>query len=144
MGKGSDLFMSRLSTLRQSSLVQELKSIFLLGLGLWCSWGINATKSIFTPDTPCSVKNDEELVSINDEPRCCICLGIKEEGKLLTLSCQHTAHLDCLRDQLDAKWSGKRISFRYLDCGECRQPLYHKKLGPYISSHLKLKRQVEE
>ena len=58
-------------------------------------------------------------------------------------SCQHHAHVACLQQQLQAGWPGKQISFRYLQCGECRAPLAHDTLALHLTPHQRLQQEVE-
>jgi hypothetical protein len=85
---------------------------------------------------------------------CGICLGGAHDddcnddassGFMIKLkSCQHFAHVECLKQQIKALWSGKKISFNYLQCGECRTPLEHDTLTLLLLPHLSLKRKVED
>ena len=79
-----------------------------------------------------------------DLPNCCVCLDEEPSGMLRLSSCPHSAHFECLKRQLEAKWSGKRVSFNFLKCGECRTPLSHPRLTRLISGHAALKKKVEE
>lgn len=64
---------------------------------------------------------------------------------MITLqTCSHSVHQACIEGQLAAGWTGKRISFGYMSCGECRVPLFHKKLKAILAPHYKLKREVEQ
>ena len=74
---------------------------------------------------------------------CYICMNDDSSDMICLTSCQHTMHLDCLRGQLAARWTGKRISFGYLTCGECRVPIAHPSIDHDIESHLQLKQRVE-
>lgn len=81
---------------------------------------------------------------------CGICLEESDDknddvnGAIIKLkSCQHQAHLSCLKQQLRARWASNRISFNYLLCGECRTPLEHDTLNVHLQPHLLLKQEVE-
>jgi hypothetical protein len=75
---------------------------------------------------------------------CYICMG-DEQQQLITLrSCGHSVHQDCIEGQLSAGWTGKRISFGFLSCGECRKPIAHKNLSEALAPHYDLKKKVEE
>ena len=76
--------------------------------------------------------------------KCCICLGDEQEQMITLRSCGHSVHQDCIKGQLSAGWTGKRISFGFLTCGECRTPISHKKLTAVLAPHYKLKREVED
>ena len=85
------------------------------------------------------------------EMNCSICLGgiddneSNDAGDMIQLkSCQHYAHKSCLEQQLDARWAGKKITFNYLKCGECRTPLEHDTLALKLAPHLQLMQKVEE
>jgi hypothetical protein len=75
---------------------------------------------------------------------CYICMGDEQEQLITLKSCGHFVHQDCIKGQIAAGWTGKRISFGFLSCGECRTPIYHKKLSQVLAPHLKLKKEVEE
>lgn len=82
------------------------------------------------PNAFCSICRDDENT---------------EECRMIKLSsCQHFAHAACLQQQLFARWSGKSISFTYLQCGECRTPLTHDTLRRDMLPHFHLKKQVEK
>jgi hypothetical protein len=86
----------------------------------------------------------DTTASLSDEMAMCyICMDDDKEDMIQLTSCQHSAHVGCIRSQLQAKWTGKRISFGYMTCGECRMPLAHPDLTEDIESHDVLKRQVE-
>lgn len=76
--------------------------------------------------------------------RCYICLDDDQEDMLILQNCHHTVHRDCIKGQLAAGWTGKRISFGYMSCGECRTPVFHRKIRYALAPHYKLKREVEE
>lgn len=89
-----------------------------------------------------------------DDVCCCICRGLASEdedgadgdsngGIIQLTSCQHHAHVMCLKQQLQARWASKNISFNYLQCGECRTPLAHDMLSLDLVPHLQLKEDVE-
>ena len=76
--------------------------------------------------------------------KCYICLE-EEDTKMLTLqSCSHSVHQECIKEQLAAGWTGKRISFGYMSCGECRNPLFHRKIKRILAPHYQLKQKVEQ
>mmetsp|Transcript_5249 Transcript_5249/g.8666 ORF Transcript_5249/g.8666 Transcript_5249/m.8666 type:complete len:309 (-) Transcript_5249:305-1231(-) len=91
-----------------------------------------------------SRSSKEKKESIQQPPSTCyICLSDDKEGMITLQSCQHTAHQECIKGQLAAGWTGKRISFGYMSCGECRVPIFHRKLKYVMAPHYKLKREVE-
>lgn len=122
-------FMTTVTTLQHFiSVVQQLQQTMMPDVS-----------KVSMCDIDCKVDIDASITF------CCICRGGEEEGdQLIQLSsCQHCAHLDCLRQQLQARWSGKKISFNYLQCGECRTPLAHDALFFHLIPHLQLKHKVE-
>ena len=85
------------------------------------------------------------------QARCGICfeeddvLDDPDVGRIIWLeSCRHTFHEGCLKRQLSNKWTGKKISFGYLNCGECRKQLEDELLVDSMKEHLKLKERVEK
>lgn len=62
----------------------------------------------------------------------------------LTLKCGHIFHEQCVRMQLDSKWTGARITFNFLDCAICRQEIFHEKLELELKQFSALKKKIEE
>jgi len=76
------------------------------------------------------------------EPEPCpICMDDAQEG-LLALKCGHAAHKACLEAMLSARWTGKRITFNYMNCFMCRQELEHPELVSTLAPHKELRRKV--
>jgi hypothetical protein len=78
---------------------------------------------------------------------CSICRDDEDtlDNQMIKLSsCQHYAHVACLRQQLQSRWPGKSISFTYLQCAECRSALRHDTLHHHLTPHLHLKEKVEQ
>jgi hypothetical protein len=78
--------------------------------------------------------------AVKVEP-CPICMGDSTDG-LLELKCGHAAHKQCLEAMIEAKWTGKRITFNYMNCFMCRQPLEHPELESTLASHVELRHKV--
>ena len=80
-----------------------------------------------------------------DLPQCPICFDDDPVG-MIQLRCGHVGHYDCLKQQIDSGYSGKRISFNYLKCSACRQDLEEEKgsakLVKLLKPHFKLKKEI--
>lgn len=86
---------------------------------------------------------EEDLPPLELALRCLdTCAVCQEEGEVLNLACQHTYCCDCLRGQLSARWPGQRVTFGYLNCGICRQPLEHEEATAELAPHHALKQKV--
>jgi E3 ubiquitin-protein ligase MYCBP2 len=83
---------------------------------------------------------EAQVVSTKPEP-CPICMDDDIEG-LLELECGHVAHRACLEAMISAKWTGKRITFNYMNCFMCRQQLKHPELENILAPHVDLRRKV--
>jgi len=77
-----------------------------------------------------------------DEINCAICLV--ESRETLQLACSHCFCSPCLDGQLIARWPGARMTFGYLNCGLCREPLAHETLDDKMVPHRKLQRECEK
>ena len=58
------------------------------------------------------------------------------------LGCGHVFNLQCVRARLDARWPGARISFGYLNCPLCAQPVTHPGLNRQLAPHRRLQEEV--
>ncbi len=74
---------------------------------------------------------------------CSICLSDDPEDLDQLESCSHFVHKGCLEMYLAARWAGKRISFVYLTCPECRIPIDGDDVQYLLAPHLKFKKKVE-
>merc|ERR1719198_1714530 len=92
---------------------------------------------------PLDADDLEDLPELETVPECGICFDTHEEG-LLQLGCSHTFCRECIDQQLQARWHGPRMSFAYLGCALCREPIKNSVLEPQLETHLKLKQQSQE
>lgn len=74
---------------------------------------------------------------------CLICLN-ERSNDLIRLKCNHEACRSCLEQQINARWSGKRITFNFLKCPFCRQLLDHPDLTKSMTPHIILQNNVQE
>jgi len=72
---------------------------------------------------------------------CPICTDADSDMKL---DCGHQYHSECVQMQLNAKWSGARITFNFLDCAMCRQRMVHASLKQQIDQFISMKTKIEE
>jgi hypothetical protein len=85
----------------------------------------------------------KKVADLSEPKKCYICLGDEKDGMITLWSCKHSVHQSCVKGQLSAGWTGNRISFGFMSCGECRIPIFHRKLKKELAEHYKLKRRVE-
>jgi hypothetical protein len=71
--------------------------------------------------------------------RCPVCMDVKV---LLELDCRHAICTSCILGQLSARWGGARVTFNYLQCCLCRQPLAHQDVKEPLMVHLTFKERV--
>lgn len=83
----------------------------------------------------------EDRVEVAATEPCPICMDAATEG-LLALKCGHAAHKACLEAMIASRWSGKRITFNYMNCFMCRQQLEHPELESALAPHNELRRKV--
>lgn len=102
---------------------------------------IAAPSEISTKDLPGNDTNNE-FDSPHKSSNCYVCLDDDPNDMIQLISCNHSAHLECVRAQLLSKWTGKRISFGYMTCGKCRIPLAHPQLSKELQIHESLKEQI--
>jgi hypothetical protein len=57
----------------------------------------------------------------------------------LSAPCLHVYHQRCVLQQLHARWPGHRLTFRFLLCPLCRQPLSHPSLTSALRPLLAVK-----
>jgi len=68
---------------------------------------------------------------------CAICYtSTLAEGACVALDCAHVFHAECLLQVLEHKWSTLRISFNFLSCPSCRQPLQLSTSCPAIQTKI--------
>jgi hypothetical protein len=142
---------------RQGSFLSALTSLQLFSIVLQQLKDKESCDAIDLVATQMSIHEEEDykvdniVLSSNTSSSkfCSICRegedsdGISGGALVQLASCQHYAHISCLQQQLQARWSGKKISFAYLTCGECRTPLCHDTLYQHLTPHLQLKQAVE-
>jgi len=73
-----------------------------------------------------------------------LCFVCMDEKDLLVLDCKHGFCMECLLEQLFARWTGPRVTFNYMKCGLCRAVLAHKELGSILREHNTLHCQAVE
>ena len=75
------------------------------------------------------------------EHMCPICFDTDPDG-MLELDCHHHMHRDCIEGMVRAGWTGKRITFAFISCPECRSPISHPDLKKVLEPHRKLQQKV--
>lgn len=72
---------------------------------------------------------------------CPICFDTDPDG-MLQLDCKHHVHKECVEGMVRAGWTGKRITFSFISCPECRTPISHPDLQKLLKPHLELQEKV--
>ena len=62
----------------------------------------------------------------------------------LSAPCRHIFHFHCIRQQLRQRWPTPYISFRFLHCPLCQQPLSHPSLVQLLQPLIQLRSVVEQ
>ena len=84
---------------------------------------------------------------INAHDKCRICSAEDLcEGPCVLLECGHTFHYLCIKEKLKYRWElqGPRISFAFMSCPLCRQPMKSPAIASLIDPLLKMKDTVEK
>eukprot|EP01065_Artemidia_motanka_P006879 TRINITY_DN13368_c0_g1_i1.p1 TRINITY_DN13368_c0_g1~~TRINITY_DN13368_c0_g1_i1.p1 ORF type:complete len:659 (+),score=186.94 TRINITY_DN13368_c0_g1_i1:93-2069(+) len=76
---------------------------------------------------------------------CSICYTEElRAAPVVTLSCEHTFHFNCLRARLLNKWPGPRITFTFLNCPECGQEIDHPAYASILSQLRRFREDVRK
>ena len=69
-------------------------------------------------------KDDTVLEGITDEDFCTICFISELAAEpCIKLGCGHVFHMNCIKTIIENKWLGHRITFKFLECPSCNQPI---------------------
>lgn len=76
-----------------------------------------------------------DLGGMDKDDMCCLCYTESlSQAPCVQLSCGHIFHVECLRSQLNSRWTGTAINFGFAQCCLCRQdmetPLLQELLAP--------------
>jgi len=75
---------------------------------------------------------------------CCICGADKlYAAPSIQLACGHVFHAACCLAKLAARWSGSRITFSFMLCSTCREPMAHWALEKVLAPLRELKAAVD-
>lgn len=102
-------------------------------------WRSIIESSVGRIDLPDHGEEREVTEEPTDEPMCPVCFDTDPEG-MIQLDCKHSLHLHCIEGMVKAGWTGKRVTFTFMSCPECRSPMSH----PAISNLLKPHRELQE
>ena len=71
-----------------------------------------------------SKKQDLLLEGIDEDSYCTICWvsGLGTEP-CIRLGCGHVFHLNCVKSILENRWTSPRITFGFMNCPSCKQPM---------------------
>lgn len=118
---------------------------------------LSCTKTLACGHACCGVRGERECLpcihedcweesgaGVDGSDFCGICWSeAHTAAPCLKLDCSHVYHAHCLMDQLDKKWSGVKIWFKFLDCAQCSEQVSHPylaaKLAPYLELQAGLK-----
>lgn len=101
----------------------------------------------------CGIRDEEEclpcLVHDFDEDQseemCAICYveELQQAPSIqMTGECRHVFHLQCVREKIESRWNGARISFEFRACPVCKLEMYHPALAPLLADVLRLEHGV--
>ena len=84
-------------------------------------------------------------ISAYDKCRICSAEDLCE-GPCVQLECGHVFHYGCIEEKLRYRWElqGPRISFAFMNCPLCREPMRSPVIAPIVKPLLKLKETVEK
>jgi len=76
---------------------------------------------------------------------CAICqVDRLEAAPCIELRCGHIFHLECVRRQIRNRWTGPRISFRFMECALCKEQIQHPVLSDILRPMQELYQQIKE
>jgi hypothetical protein len=73
----------------------------------------------------CAKKNEQLKVSGGDLCAICWVDELQSAPVVQLTSCSHLFHAHCVVDKISKRWPGVRITFGFLDCSLCKQPMSH-------------------
>eukprot|EP01113_Clastostelium_recurvatum_P028125 TRINITY_DN3404_c0_g1_i3.p1 TRINITY_DN3404_c0_g1~~TRINITY_DN3404_c0_g1_i3.p1 ORF type:complete len:759 (-),score=94.38 TRINITY_DN3404_c0_g1_i3:10-2286(-) len=73
------------------------------------------------------------------EDMCTVCWETLHAAPCVRLDCGHIFHFECVRKKIRTCWSGTRITFGFLDCAVCQQPMGHPALREDLAPMLALR-----
>ena len=78
------------------------------------------------------------------EELCTICYTSElSSEQSIHLSCGHDFHLSCVKQLLNHKWNTLQISFAFMSCPQCKQPIKAQELENELTPLQELKTSVE-
>lgn len=89
---------------------------------------------------PCLKEECEKPgAQIHGSDFCSICwVEDLQSAPAILLECGHMFHYACVKQKIEGKWPGLRITFGYLDCPLCKVQMSQALLQPVLGPHLEL------
>lgn len=103
--------------------------------------GAGASSSA-SSSAPAAASKRLSLPSADD--MCVICGDSYGANPCIQLDCGHVHHDMCVKGQLNATWTGTRITFNFMGCALCKQPINHWSLDDVLKPLTELKKRVED
>merc|ERR1712038_1601607 len=85
---------------------------------------------------------------IDEDAYCTICWvsGLGAEP-CIKLGCGHVFHMNCIKTIIETKWTTPHISFGFMNCPSCKQPMdleHCELLQPQLQAVKEIKENVEK
>jgi hypothetical protein len=88
------------------------------------------------PCLKCELNEADEYCTI------CYCEALSAAPCIKLGSCNHIYHYDCVRQKINAGYSGARINFNFLECGFDKKVMEHPAIQALMEPHLRLKKVI--
>ncbi|PRP86175.1 hypothetical protein PROFUN_05691 [Planoprotostelium fungivorum] len=99
-----------------------------------------------SPCLPCLYEDCQKQEGTQKREDFCNICWTEELGAApcIRLDCGHIFHSHCVKEKIDKKWSGARITFGFLDCPLCKQSMKHPSIEKQIDPMQQLHKHVSE
>lgn len=97
--------------------------------------GASSSVVATAPDASLSVCGDDFCSICWTEPL--------KASPAIKLRCGHIFHFSCVRDKLEKRWTGVRITFSFAECPLCSREIYHPSLTTQLGVVNRVRAQVE-
>lgn len=89
--------------------------------------------------------HDDTTLRQDADDMCVICFtDTLSAAPSIKLSCDHVFHYRCCQATLSRRWPGPRITFGFMQCPICKEPLFHESLREMIEPLRELKEDVQK
>ena len=93
------------------------------------------------------IKNSPNTVleGITEDSFCTICwISELSAEPCVKLGCGHVFHINCIKTIIENKWTSARITFSFMDCPSCKQPMELDHCAPLAEALAEAKKVKEE